>query len=97
VVGEVEVYNGITPDGDGLNDFLFIKYLDVVDGADKNKVTILNRWGDAVFEIDDYDNLSRVFSGQTNSGSDLPSGTYFYRIDFAQGKSSINGFITLKR
>ena len=97
VVGEVEVFNGITPDGDGLNDFLLIKYLDVVEGAAKNKVTILNRWGDAVFEIDDYDNLSRVFSGQTNSGSDLPSGTYFYRIDFAQSKSSINGFITLKR
>jgi gliding motility-associated-like protein len=97
VVGEVEVFNGITPDGDGLNDFLLIKYLDVVEGASKNKVTILNRWGDAVFEIDDYDNLSRVFSGQTNSGSDLPSGTYFYRIDFAQGKSPINGFITLKR
>jgi gliding motility-associated-like protein len=97
VVGEVEVFNGITPDGDGLNDFLLIKYLDVVEGASKNKVTILNRWGDAVFEIDDYDNLSRVFTGQTNSGSDLPSGTYFYRIDFAQGKSPINGFITLKR
>ncbi|MBL7872955.1 MAG: gliding motility-associated C-terminal domain-containing protein [Cyclobacteriaceae bacterium] len=97
VVGEVEVFNGITPDGDGLNDFLLIKYLDVVEGAAKNKVTILNRWGDAVFEMDDYDNLSRVFTGQTNSGSDLPSGTYFYKIDFLQSKSSINGFITLKR
>lgn len=97
VVGEVEVFNGITPDGDGLNDFLLIKYLDVVEGASKNKVTILNRWGDVVFEIDDYDNLSRVFTGQTNSGNDLPSGTYFYKIDFALSKSSINGFITLKR
>ncbi len=97
VVGEVEVFNGITPDGDGLNDFLFIKYLNVVDGADRNKVTILNRWGDVVFEIDDYDNLSRVFAGQTNSGNDLPSGTYFYKIDFVLSNSSINGYITLKR
>ncbi|MEQ1584466.1 MAG: gliding motility-associated C-terminal domain-containing protein [Cyclobacteriaceae bacterium] len=96
VVGGVEVFNAVTPDGDGFNDFLFIKYVDVVEGASKNKVTIFNRWGDMVYEIDDYDNLSRVFSGQTNSGKDLPSGTYFYKIDFSQG-NPISGFITLKR
>jgi gliding motility-associated-like protein len=98
VAGAVEVFNGITPDGDGLNDFLFIKYIDVIEGALNNRVTILNRWGDVVFEIDNYDNLSRVFAGQTNSGKDLPSGTYFYRIEFAQGTSgTLTGFITLKR
>ncbi len=96
VVGGVEVYNGVTPDGDGLDDFLFIKYVDVVQGASKNKVTIFNRWGDMVFDVDDYDNLSRIFSGQSNSGKDLPSGTYFYKIDFSQGES-ITGFISLKR
>lgn len=98
VVGGVEVFNGITPDGDGLNDFLFIKYIDVIEGALNNRVTILNRWGDVVFEIDNYDNLSRVFNGQTNSGKDLPSGTYFYKIEFVQGISNtLTGFITLKR
>lgn len=96
VVGGVQVFNGVSPDGDGLNDFLYIKYLDVVEGASTNKVTILNRWGDIVFEMENYDNVSRVFAGQTNSGKDLPSGTYFYKIDFAQG-SPINGFISLKR
>ncbi|MDZ7650966.1 MAG: gliding motility-associated C-terminal domain-containing protein [Cytophagales bacterium] len=95
VVGEVVVFNGITPDGDGINDFMIIKYVDVVEDASKNKVTIYNRWGDVVFDIDDYDNLSRVFVGQTNSGKDLPSGTYFYKIDFATDSKS--GFITLKR
>lgn len=96
VVGEVVVFNGITPDGDGLNDILFIKYVDVVEGAAQNKVTIYNRWGDVVSEIDNYDNLSRVFAGQTNSGKDLPTATYFYKMDFSNGKS-ITGFITLKR
>lgn len=96
VVGAVQVFNGITPDGDGINDYLYIKYLDVVEGAANNKVTILNRWGDIVFQIDNYDNLSRVFAGITDSGKELPSGTYFYKIDFSGGKS-INGFITLKR
>jgi len=95
VVGDVLVFNGMTPDGDGFNDFLLLKYVDVVEGASKNKVTIYNRWGDVVFDVDDYDNLSRVFAGQTNGGKDLPSGTYFYKIDFAN--NSKTGFITLKR
>ncbi len=96
VVGDVVVFNGVTPDGDGLNDILFIKYVDVVEGATQNKVTIYNRWGDVVYDIDNYDNFSRVFTGQTNTGKDLPSGTYFYKMDFSNGKS-ITGFITLKR
>ncbi len=96
VVGDVQVFNGVTPDGDGINDYLFIKYLDVVEGAANNKVTILNRWGDIVFQLENYDNVSRVFTGVTDSGKELPSGTYFYKIDFA-GSKSINGFISLKR
>lgn len=96
VVGDVVVFNGVTPDGDGLNDILFIKYVDVVEGAAQNKVTVYNRWGDVVYDIDNYDNSSRVFTGQTNTGKDLPSGTYFYKMDFSNGKS-LTGFITLKR
>lgn len=96
VVGTVKVFNGITPDGDGINDFLYIKYLDVVEGAANNKVTILNRWGDIVFQIENYDNASRVFAGITDSGKELPSGTYFFKIDFS-GNKSINGFIALRR
>ncbi|MBX2897447.1 MAG: gliding motility-associated C-terminal domain-containing protein [Cyclobacteriaceae bacterium] len=96
VVGVVKVFNGITPDGDGINDFLYIKYLDVIEGATNNKITILNRWGDVVYERTNYDNVSGVFAGQTSAGKELPSGTYFYKLDFPQGKS-VNGFIALKR
>ena len=96
VVGEVIVFNGLSPDGDGLNDFMEIKYIDVVEGASKNKVSIYNRWGDLVFETDDYDNVSRVFTGVSNNGKELPAGTYFYKIDFSQGQP-LSGFIILKR
>lgn len=96
VVGEVIVFNGISPDGDGLNDFMEIRYVDVVEGASKNKVSIYNRWGDLVFEVDDYDNVSRVFTGVSSQGKELPAGTYFYKIDFSSG-SPLSGFITLKR
>lgn len=96
VVGAVVVFNGITPDGDGINDFMEIKYVDVVEGASGNRVTIYNRWGDPVFEIENYDNAARVFTGQAQNGKELPSGIYFYKIEFSQG-SPLTGFITLKR
>lgn len=95
VVGAVVVYNGVTPDGDGKNDFLLLKYIDVVDGAQQNKVTLFNRWGDVVFEMSDYNNDDRSFRGQTTAGSDLPSGTYFYRIEFGGNLEPLTGFLTL--
>jgi len=96
VVGQVIVYNGLTPDGDGFNDVMLIKYVDVVDGASSNTVSIYNRWGDEVFKVKNYNNDDRVFAGNTNSGNELPSGTYFYKITFAAGKT-LTGYITLKR
>lgn len=96
VVGEVKIYNGLTPDGDGYNDFMVIKYVDVVEGASQNKVTILNRWGDIVWDINDYNNTDRVFVGESNGGQELPSGTYFYKVELGSGKL-YTGYITLKR
>lgn len=97
VVGAVVVYNGVTPDGDGHNDFLFIKYVDVVEGASQNRVTIYNRWGDVVFDIENYNNTDRVFTGLSNSGKELPSGTYFYKIVLSGSNKPLTGFITLIR
>ena len=42
----------------------------------KNHVAIFNRWGDVVFEVDDYNNDDHVFTGTNKNGKDLPSGTY---------------------
>lgn len=96
VVGDVVVYNGITPDGDGINDFMRIQFIDVLEGANKNTVTILDRWGEVVFEVEDYDNQTQVFSGNSSSGSQLPSGIYLYKVVLSNGKK-YTGFITLKR
>lgn len=95
VVGAVVVYNGVTSNGDGKNDILLLKYIDVVKGADQNKVTIFNRWGDVVFDTENYNNTDRVFSGRSNAGTELPAGTYFYKIEF-EGQKPIAGFLTLK-
>lgn len=95
VDGDIIVRNGISPNGDGLNDFFRLDNIVTLGG--QNKVQIFNRWGDKVFEINDYDNLNRRFEGKSDGGNDLPSGVYFYKISFTDGRQELSGYLTLKR
>lgn len=97
VAGDISVYNAISPNGDGKNEELTIQYIDILPSTKSNKVTIFNRWGDVVFSIDNYDNQSRSFHGLNNNGGELPTGVYYYRIDFTGGQSSITGYLSLRR
>ena len=95
VVGDVVAFNGISPNGDGLNDFFELRNITILEPS--NKVLIFSRWGDKVFEVDDYDNDQKKFIGLNNNGNELTSGVYFYRIEFASGKETMTGYITIKR
>jgi len=97
VQGDVTIYNAISPNGDDLNKIFYIKYIDLLPETQKNKVTIYNRWGSQVFEVTDYNNTTKVFSGFNNNGGELPSGTYYYKIEFAAGKPNKTGYLALKR
>ncbi len=97
VAGEVEVYNAVSPNGDQKNDFLFLQYIELLPETKINHVTIVNRWGSVVWEGDNYNNTSVAFQGQSNSGNELPSGNYFYKIEFDSGRKNKSGFFTLKR
>ncbi len=63
----------------------------------KNKVTIFNRWGSKVFEVSNYNNTTNVFRGLNNEGTELPTGTYFFKIEFDSGRNMETGYLTLKR
>ena len=101
VVGEltddkiIVVYNGVSPNDDGANDFLKIHNITLYPN---NKVSVFNRWGDKVFEVSGYDNDKFVFKGDNNlSGSSkLLSGTYFYTIDPGNGSEKITGYLDLR-
>jgi gliding motility-associated-like protein len=94
VAGEVVVYNAVSPNGDGKNEFLVLQFIESI--SPKNQVSIYNRWGDEVFSISDYDNKTRVFAGLTSSGSKIPSGTYFYKIALQNVGKTLTGFVDLR-
>lgn len=90
----ITAYNLVSPNFNGQNDFLV---LDGIQNFPNNEVTIVNRWGETVFEIEGYDNDERVFKGFANAGitsseNPLPDGTYFYVVNYV----SSNGTTTRK-
>ncbi|MFN3841202.1 MAG: gliding motility-associated C-terminal domain-containing protein [Cyclobacteriaceae bacterium] len=92
VSASIVVYNAVSPIGTPGNRYLRIEGLP----QSANRVSIYNRWGDLVFSVEGYDNLNRRFEGLNNSGKELPSGTYFYKIEIS-GRPQLTGFLSLKR
>jgi gliding motility-associated-like protein len=97
VNGEIIAYNGISPNGDEKNDYFKLENIEFLEP--NNNVTIYNRWGDKVFEMTNYNSASaeQRFEGRQNNGKELPSGVYFYKVEFATGRPGLNGYLTLKR
>ncbi|MHC5202578.1 gliding motility-associated C-terminal domain-containing protein [Myroides sp. LJL119] len=85
---QVIIYNGVTPNGDGHNDYFIIKN---IHKYPNNSVEVVNRWGNTVFSTTNYDRngdgSDNVFAGQAkgkgvNASGKLPSGTYFYIVKY---------------
>jgi gliding motility-associated-like protein len=83
--GDIVIYNLVTPDGDGKNDYFII---DNINKFPNNTVEIYNRWGVKVFDTHNYDSAGNVFKGYSdgrvtiNKGEKLPTGTYFYIVNY---------------
>ena len=83
---EVNLTNVFSPNGDGINDFLEFPSI----GASDQKVIIINRWGNRIYESS-LKNFS--WDGKDFNGIEVNEGTYFFTI------SDINksGFVQLIR
>ncbi len=101
IIPEDDTKYGFSPNGDGIRDVWKIMN---IENYPNNRVTIYNRWGNVVFQISGYDNVSRVFNGTANKltgfgAGELPSGTYFFNIEIqgSHNLKKLKGFIALKR
>lgn len=81
------IQKGISPNNNGENDTFDLS------GYDVAKLAIFNRYGTEVYQRNNYVN---EWGGQSNSGEELPDGTYFYVIDLVGGGTK-NGWIYINR
>jgi gliding motility-associated-like protein len=92
----ITVHQGVSPNGDGVNDFLVI---DGISAYPDNKLTIIDRNGAPVFEAKGYDNSTKIFNGHSSKTGKLQApGTYFYTLEYTTGGvvQHKTGYIVLK-
>lgn len=96
VVGDIIAYTGISPNADGKNDYFKLEHIEILEP--ENKVTIFNRWGDKVFDVENYNNEEpdQRFNGINANGNALPSGIYFYKVEFTSEREELSGYLTIK-
>ncbi len=84
VISDLEVPNVITVNGDGVNDFFVLKGL-----VSNIKLLILNRWGNIIYNTDNYDN---TWGGKDMSGQNVTEGVYTYIVTLPDGNQK-HGFV----
>jgi uncharacterized repeat protein (TIGR01451 family)/gliding motility-associated-like protein len=97
----VEIFNSVSPNGDGYNDVFVIRN---IENYPNNTVSIYNRWGVLVFEVNGYGH-ENVFRGisegriRLKQAEELPEGTYFYilrYVNFAGEEKLRSGYLYIK-
>lgn len=86
----IQPANILTPNGDGKNDTWVVKNIDLYPN---HTILIYDRGGRKLIEVKHYNNS---WDGSVN-GLPLTEGTYYYVIDFGEGKAVKKGFITILR
>ncbi|WP_026724712.1 T9SS type B sorting domain-containing protein [Flavobacterium sasangense] len=86
-VESCSIPKGISPNGDGLNDSWDLSAYNI------KKVEIFNRYGTKVYSKSNYE---KEWFGQSDSGNELPDGTYYFVIDFTDLETK-TGWIYINR
>jgi gliding motility-associated-like protein len=92
IIPEINIPDGFTPNGDGMNEFWVIGNVELYPSI---VVEIYNRWGELLFRSEGY---KEPWDGLYN-GDELPIGTYYYVIDTNEPEfqDKISGPLTILR
>jgi gliding motility-associated-like protein len=86
-----QIPEGISPNGDGLNEYFVLDWLAYEPGIDN--LQIYDRRGVLVYEKDNY---VKEFDGKNKDGKDLPAAAYYYVIKLADGEM-LTGWLQIER
>ena len=87
----LQMPTGYSPNGDGYNDNF------VIHGIVRypiNDFKVFNRWGNLVYERQNYQNEWR---GLSTKGEKLPDGTYFAILKIDRAPNELHGYVDLRR
>lgn len=88
----------LSPDGDGVNDFLVIENMSE---SPNNSLRIFNRFGQKVFEkinyVDEFNGLSNTGNFYLSQDIGLPEGFYYYLVTLDDLGLEYQGFLFLNR
>ncbi len=90
---DFEIFNLVTPDGDGKNDYW---HIGGIEEFPDNEITIFNRWGTKVREFAGYNNADKRWDGTNDRNGFLPDGVYFYIIKIKDPKKSYTGWVYVR-
>ena len=86
--------NILTPNGDNINDLFAVPCLLDTTRFPESRLLVFNEWGDEVYRsAQPYNN---DWDG-TYDGLQLPVGTYFYILEYGNGRESDTGHVTIFR
>lgn len=99
-VSQPLIPEGLSPDGNGINDSLVISGLDLIN--QNVEIIVLNGAGNLVFSASNSDGSSwQNWDGKNSKGAELPEGTYYYLLKVSSRKTGLavqkSGFVILKR
>ncbi len=84
---DLEIYNAISPNGDGMNDIMIIRNINLYPD---NQLIIYNRWDQKVYETFNYGSNNNVFDGRHyKTKRILPVGTYFYILQYKKSNGIV--------
>ncbi|HRH39594.1 MAG TPA: gliding motility-associated C-terminal domain-containing protein, partial [Flavobacteriales bacterium] len=89
-VDDLFIPEGYSPNGDQVNDKWEITGMAAFPNSN---VKIFSRWGQLVYDSDNYQNQ---WDGSSNNGHPLPDDTYFYVLNLS-GDRAYNGAVIIKR
>jgi hypothetical protein len=88
---DLEMPTGYSPNGDGANDFFVVHG---IESFPDNKLEVFNRWGNLVYDAYGYHNQWR---GTSDTGDELPDGTYFVILTINDGATELHGYVDIRR
>lgn len=93
---ELQIPDSFSPNNDGINELWEVAG---IENFPDNEVSVFNRWGEIVFEANDYQNDwdGTIADVSLSADGKIPTGTYFYIFKLTQDMEPLTGYLIIRK